>query len=69
MADRRQTIIDTQFNEGDFAIAVRFYERVASDPERRTFVAGGRGLINSTELRATKFDVPEKDALSKLVLR
>ena len=42
---------------------------MASEPERRTFVAAGRGLINSTELRATKFDVPENDALPKLVLR
>jgi hypothetical protein len=43
----------TCYNKGDYAIAVEWLERVADDPERRTFVKGGGAVcfINSTELR------------------
>ena len=43
----------TMYSKGDYAIAVDWYERVADDPERRTFIRGD-GIIcyfNSTELR------------------
>lgn len=43
----------TNYTANDHAIAVEWYERVADDPERRTFVRGDGVVcfINSTELR------------------
>ena len=43
----------TCYNKGDYAIAVEWFEIVADDPERRTFVKGDGAVcfINSTELR------------------
>ena len=40
-------------NKGDYAIAAEWFERVADDPERRTFIKGDGAVcfINSTELR------------------
>ncbi len=43
----------TRFDAGDHIVAVRWYERVTTDPERRTFEIGGDEVcfFNSTELR------------------
>ena len=56
----------TMFTEGDFAIALRWYDRLAEDPEGglkfgkwSPDVAGhdGIGMVNCTELRAADVDV------------
>jgi hypothetical protein len=55
----------TAFNTGDYMVAVQWYERLYEngDGERREFVRGERmidvicGMINSTELRLTCFDM------------
>ena len=43
----------TIFNKNDYAIAIDWFERVADDLERRTFVRGDgvTCFVNSTELR------------------
>ena len=43
----------TMFNNNDYAIAIDWFERVADDLERRTFVRGDgvTCFVNSTELR------------------
>jgi len=43
----------TTFDKGDYAIAVEWLERSASDPDRLTFVPGDGVVcyVNSTELR------------------
>ena len=53
----------TCYNKGDYAIAVEWFERVADDPERRTFVKGGGAVcfINSTELRRIIDEVDKCD--------
>jgi hypothetical protein len=55
-----RTINGTRFDGGDFKIAVQFYERSADcDDDRRTFVMGEPqvDILNSTELRASKFQM------------
>ena len=60
---RRLDINGTRFNEGDFAIAVQWYDRLSEDLEGLRFrmwrPAGDDGisLVNSTELRAAGNDV------------
>lgn len=65
----RQTFEGTQFSEGDVAIAVEWYDRHPSDPDGMHFVrwdhvaagnaADTRYVLNSTELRMTKFSMLE----------
>ena len=65
VTQRRLDINGTQFTEGDFAIAVRWYDRLADDLEglkfRRWSPGGadqdGISMVNSTELRAIDLDV------------
>lgn len=52
----RKTIDGTQFNSGDHAIAVRWFDRLSEDAQQRTFELGPNSeqfVVNSTELRWT----------------
>ena len=56
----RKNIDGTRFDPGDFAIAVRWLERVDDDEQQRTFefssTDGSQFVINSTELRHSGFE-------------
>ena len=62
---RRLDINGTMFTEGDFAIAVQWYDRLAEDMEGLKFRKwtpdaadeDGISMVNSTELRAVDVDV------------
>jgi hypothetical protein len=67
VTQRRETISDTMFTDGDIAIAVQWYDRTTEDDDGLSFErwvsdaadAGAQDIINSTELRAassTPFD-------------
>ena len=48
----RKTYSGTRFDVGDVGVCVQWYERVPSDPNRFTFVNGGRiDIVNANELR------------------
>jgi len=67
----RETIDKTRYDPGDCAIAVVWLERLAEDPERRTFelVEGTKpSLFNSTELRCIDIQM-EKEAGPTPVIR
>ena len=55
----QKTKYGTRFNDGDYMVAVQWYERLteSGDGERREFIRGERMLdvINSTELRLVGF--------------
>ena len=57
----RKNIDGTRFDPGDFAIAVRWLERVDDDEQQRTFefssTDGSQFVINSTELRHNGFEL------------
>ena len=50
---KRETLDFVLFDKSDLAIAVQWYERIASDPARHEFVMGDPGVcvVNATELR------------------
>ena len=58
--EQRKTIDGTSFTQGDYAIAVRWLNRLEEDPEQRTFELIGDSnqfVVNSTELRLTKIEM------------
>jgi hypothetical protein len=69
----RKNIDGTRFDPGDFAIAVRWLERVDDDEQQRTFefssTDGSQFVINSTELRHSGFELDKVAPLGPIPRR
>jgi hypothetical protein len=69
----RKNIDGTRFDPGDFAIAVRWLERVDDDEQQRTFefssTEGSQFVINSTELRHSGFELDKVAPLGPIPRR
>ena len=69
----RKNIDGTGFDPGDFAIAVRWLERVDDDEQQRTFefssTDGSQFVINSTELRHSGFELDKVAPLGPIPRR
>ena len=62
--DRSERVNGTQFDRGDYVVAVRWLDRLAEDSEFRTFELkpdAEHGVFNSTELRAIDLQLDTED--------